>query len=355
MRADGDRFALPDLCSPLAVFAVVLGAELFALLLTLARQPGWWAFYEHLGQASLLVLWIALAGAALLCALRRQLCRLSVRAGSLATFGLLMLLVLVMSEAAWWLATALGLHDPAAASWRSAEHWSFISRNLAIGMLVTGPLLRYFYVSQQWQRNVRREAESRLSALQARIRPHFLFNSMNTIAALTRSNPRAAEQAVEDLADLFRASLNDARAQITLAEELEIARVYERMEAHRLGDRLHVAWELDELPLGVRVPSLIVQPLLENAIYHGIEPMPGPGTIEIRGRRDADCLRISVSNPLPPTSARNGRSGSQIALANIRERLALAFGARASLEAVEANGRFEVTLVFPAGQGQGPT
>jgi two-component system, LytTR family, sensor histidine kinase AlgZ len=193
---------------------------------------------------------------------------------------------------------------------------------------------------------VRREAESRIHALQARIRPHFLFNSMNTIASLTRTNPEAAEQAVEDLADLFRASLADSGQRIRLDQELEIAHVYERMERQRLGDRLKVRWQLDGLPLDARLPSLTIQPLLENAIYHGIERMTAPGAVTIQGRREADMLYISVTNPTPGSEVPE-RPGARMALDNIRERLNLAFTGRGSLSVEQAPGEYRVTIAFP--------
>ena len=127
-------------------------------------------------------------------------------------------------------------------------------------------MLRYFYVTHQWRSNLESVAESRFAALQARIRPHFLFNSMNTIASLTRSDPAAAERAIEDLADLFRASLGNSNEPISLEQELEVTRVYQRMEEQRLGDRLKVDWQLDNVPMQTRVPGLTIQPLLENAI-----------------------------------------------------------------------------------------
>ena len=114
--------------------------------------------------------------------------------------------------------------------------------------VVTALALRYFYVTHEWRHNVELQAKARVHALQARIRPHFLFNSMNTIAALTRSNPARAEEAVQDLADLFRANLNEKRNQIPLAEEIDVARTYQRMEQLRLGDRLRVDWKIDSLP-----------------------------------------------------------------------------------------------------------
>ena len=150
-----------------------------------------------------------------------------------------------------------------------------LARNAGIAVIVTALVLRYFFVTHQWQKHVRAEALSRIQALQARIRPHFLFNSMNTIAALTRSDPKRAEEAVEDLADLFRATLRDSHSPLRLKEELELTRIYQRIEALRLGDRLAVRWDVGALPMRAFVPGLTVQPLLENAIYHGIEPLAG--------------------------------------------------------------------------------
>jgi two-component system sensor histidine kinase AlgZ len=260
---------------------------------------------------------------------------------------IVLLSVGLVSEAAFWLGRMLGSGPDTGGGWFPTEHASFVLRNLALATLITAPLLRYFYVSQQWQRNVRREAESRLNALQARIRPHFLFNSMNTIAALTRSNPDAAEQAVEDLADLFRASLRDGRQLIPLDEELEISRVYQRMEQHRLGDRLRVEWHLPTLPAGAQLPGLTIQPLLENAIYHGIEPSSAQGTISIRATVVEGTIEVEVTNPLP-ASGLGSRAGHGLALQNIRERLELAFGAGGDLTVDAAPERYTVRLRFPA-------
>jgi two-component system sensor histidine kinase AlgZ len=346
-EAAAGRFELPDLCTPLAVFGVVLASQLLALLLTLAGQPGWRAFYSTLAQTALLLLWIGLISAAALCRLRGWLARFRVLEGSVATFLVIMACVVLVSEAAFWTGRMLGAGPDTGGGWFPVDHLGFLARNLAIGALLTAPLLRYFYVSQQWQQNVRREAESRLNALQARIRPHFLFNSMNTIAALTRVSPTAAEQAVEDLADLLRASLRDGRQLIPLREELEIARVYQRMEQHRLGERLDVQWQLGELPAEAEIPGLTIQPLLENAIYHGIEPSPRPGVIEVRGESANGRVRISVRNPTAD-GVEAARPGHRLALDNIRERLALAFGERGSLRVEITPGHFMVTIEFPA-------
>ena len=342
-----DNFYLPNFCAPMAVLGVVLIAELVAIATTMARQPGWTFFFGDLAKTSLLMLWLGLSLAAVLCALRPWLASFPVFTASTLTFGAVILVIMVVSEAVYWLGYLYGPEFADAGEfWFPQDHWFFLSRNVAVGVLITGLALRYFYVSHQWQRNVEQQAESRIHALQARIRPHFLFNSMNTIAALTRTNPHAAESAVEDLADLFRASLSDSKELIPLEQELNITRVYQRMEQQRLGDRLVVDWQIDDLPSRARIPSLVLQPLLENAIYHGIEPLPETGTVEIKGRCKGDMIYISVRNPLPIAKFKS-EPGNRIAMENIRERLKLAFGPRARLSmAVDAT-HYEVSIAFP--------
>jgi two-component system sensor histidine kinase AlgZ len=168
---------------------------------------------------------------------------------------------------------------------------------------------------------------------------------MNTIAALTRSNPARAEQAVQDLADLFRATLSDKRDTITLAEELEVARTYQRMEQLRLGSRLQVEWHIEALPDNALVPGLTIQPLLENAIYHGIEPRAEGGTVSITGEVSGGLITLVVRNPLDP--APGMREGNRLALANIRERLSLMYGERALMKSGRFDGEYIVTLRFP--------
>ncbi len=191
-----------------------------------------------------------------------------------------------------------------------------------------------------------------MRALQARIRPHFLFNSMNTIASLTRTDPARAEEAVTDLADLFRVSLREVRDRIPLAEEIEIARTYERIERLRLGDRLRVDWQLEALPGDAPIPALVLQPLLENAVYHGIEPLAEGGDIVIRGRLEGRYVALSVENPRAPGGGRRS-GGSGIGLENVRQRLALMFPGEGTLTQSDADGHFVVELRFPAAS-EGP-
>jgi two-component system sensor histidine kinase AlgZ len=339
-----DSFFLPDLCAPAAVLGVVLIAELAAIALALARQPAWDMFFNELAKTSLLTLWLVLTSAATLCGLRRYLGRFPLRAATLLTVVAVMAVVWLVSEAIYWVGDYFGAD--VAGPWFPADRGFFVSRNLVLGAILTAVMLRYFYVTHEWRLNVERQATSRILALQARIRPHFLFNSMNTIAELTRRDPAAAESAVEDLSDLFRASLSDAREMVRLADELEITRVYERIERQRLGPRLQVNWATDELPEDARIPSLTLQPLLENAIYHGVEPLPEPGPIEIEGRRKGDMLYVSIRNPLPVSQLRK-EPGNRIAVGNIRERLELAFGPRANLSTAIDATHYEVSLAFP--------
>ncbi len=338
-------FYLPDFCTPGNVLAVVLIAELVALLLSLARFGISGSFWTDLARTSLFLLWVGLGSAALLCAARARLSRLDVARGSALALLLLLSVTAAVSEAAWWIATYAGrviaLDTPGL-----GDRLGFLARNLFIGAVAGGLALRYFYVSQQWKRNVEAEARSRIRALQARIRPHFLFNSMNTIAALARTDPPGAEDAVADLADLFRASLREIHERIPLAEEIEVARTYARIEQLRLGDRLRVDWQLDEPLPRAEVPALLLQPLVENAVYHGVEPLPGGGTVTVTCRRDGRHVLLAVENPLAANRLPRA-GGSRIGLDNVRERLELSFPGESAFAVSDTGGRFRVSLRFP--------
>ena len=342
-----EPFFLPNFCNSSAVFGGVLIAELAAIAMTLARQSSWEFFFSDLAKTSLLLVWTGLVVSSALCISRQRLSRYPVFAASLLTFATVTLVVALVSEVVYWVGHVYGpqgLGD--IDSWFPNDHWDFLSRNILVSIIFTGLGLRYFYVSHQWQRNVESQAQARIYALQARIRPHFLFNSMNTIAELTRTNPAAAEAAVENLADLFRASLADSHKLISLDQELEVARIYQEMEQQRLGDRLTVEWRVDELPGRAKVPSLVLQPLLENAIYHGVECLSQPGIVEIEGRLKGDMIYISVRNPLPGSNARS-EPGNKIALDNIEERLSLAFGPRASMSRAVDHSHYQISIAFP--------
>ena len=351
MNAHRDRadFYLPDFCRAQSVLAVVLIAELVAMLLTLARHDFFpQQFWTDLAQNSMFLLWAALGTAAALCLLRRPLSKLDVAKGSIVALVLMLVVTALVTEGSWQFTELMNRRIGMPGTPFGLERLKELGRNLAVCAIAGGLALRYFYVTHQWRSNVEAEAQARVRALQARIRPHFLFNSMNTIASLTRSNPRAAEQAIADLSDLLRASLREHRERIALAHEIEIARAYERVEFLRLGTRLRVDWQVDTLPMDAQVPALILQPLLENAVYHGIEPLKAGGTIRVTGRQDGKYAVITIGNPVEPKLV-GRRTGHQIGLDNVRQRLELMFHGEADMEVIETPEHFLVTLRFPAG------
>jgi two-component system sensor histidine kinase AlgZ len=332
---------LPDFCAAGTLFIVLLVAELIAIVLTLAAHEPQGQFLIQLSKTSLFVLWLALLGTALMCQLRPRLESAGKNRAFVIGFIILVIMCLVVAELSWqlmWRFAGVTIIDD--------SHSAFLLRTFAISSIFVALSMRYLYVSSEWRRSIVLEAQARISALQALIRPHFLFNSMNTIASLTRTDPRQAEEAVEDLSDLLRASLSSTRNRTSLKEELEVAAIYQRIEKLRLGDRLNVRWQIDDLPMRARIPSLTIQPLIENAIYHGIELLPDGGDVTVAGKRDGQYLQVSVSNPVAPGKARN-KDGNKMAMANIRQRFELAYGSRANVSIDDQDDSYTVTLRFP--------
>jgi len=338
-----DNLFLPSFCDIRLVFGVVVIAELLAFVLVLAGAAA--DPWSDLGMTSLFVQWIALSSAAVLCLARPLLAGVGNTAVALISYLLLLLTNAVVSEISYRLV-------PSTQILFNSDHAEFLFRNLGIGAILSALVLRYLYVQYQWRQQIQAQAQARVQALQARIRPHFLFNSMNSIAALTRSDAVRAELAVQDLSDLFRVSLRAAAERVTLEEELDVAQRYLRLESLRLGDRLHVDWSIDRLPRKRLVPSLILQPLLENAVYHGIEPLPEGGLITIHGAAEGRRINIYIRNPRAAANAEAHRRGNHIALENIRLRLQLAFGAQAGVALREVDEAFETTLYFPREKAQ---
>lgn len=332
---------MPDLCSIRSVFFIVLIAELFAFIMALApMQVGGELRWRNLGLISLFVQWCALLSTAVLCRLRPWLRRFDNNRAGIISYLIVLAIVIIISELTWVLLYEKHIEET------MVRHLGFSLRNLAIATIVTGLVLRYFYIQYQWRRQVEAESQARLQALQSRIRPHFLFNSMNTIASLTRSNPQQAEMAVENLADLFRVSLSDARQRLSFREEKELCQRYLEIEQLRLGERLSTQWQAD-LPNDALLPPLLLQPLLENAIYHGIESRPEGGLVRIEGHQSDGMLSISVTNPLASGKHQDRQQGNQLAQQNVRERLLGIYGNRASLDILESENEYRVEIRFP--------
>jgi two-component system sensor histidine kinase AlgZ len=219
---------------------------------------------------------------------------------------------------------------------------SLVSVLFALGLLAYFRLLTKAYSPAL--------VEARLQALQARIRPHFLFNSLNAVLALIRRDPKRAERALEDLADLFRTLMSDARHFVRLADEIALLERYAEIEQLRLGERLHISWELDGAPPDALLPPLVLQPLLENAVYHGVEPGTGVGEVRVRIERRGSRVLARIENPYvvdEQGQAEVHRAGNRMALDNIRERLQLFFDAEARIATQVVGERYRVEIEIP--------
>jgi len=225
--------------------------------------------------------------------------------------------------------------QPASAGMTAFNPWLLLE-NVLIAAIPAGVLLRYLFLQQQLRLQQKAELESRIQALQSRIRPHFLFNSMNMIASLIGSDPEKAERVVEDLADLFRHALTGSQTLVPLRDELNLCRRYMSLEKMRLGDRLTVVWEISDYGSGVQIPCLTLQPVLENAVYHGIQLMPEGGNVEVKVHRVKDRIEITVRNPLNTRIQHN--KGNKMAMKNVQSRLEAHFGPSSTVSAnIEKN------------------
>ena len=218
-----------------------------------------------------------------------------------------------------------------------------LARMPILAALIAAALLAYFRLLSKAHSPAL--AEARLQALQARIRPHFLFNSLNAVLALIRRDPQRAERSLEDLADLFRTLMSDARTFVRLADEIALLERYAELEQLRLGERLRITWEIDGAPADALLPPLVLQPLLENAIYHGIEPGTDAGEVLVHIERRGSRVLARIENPF--LAAEAGRAGNRMALENIRERLQLFFDAEARIATQASGGRYRVEIEIP--------
>lgn len=346
MVGSGDNF-LPNLCQGRAVFVLILVTELLVLTMVLAasgiREFAW----EDFALISLFVLWVVLTSAALLCVLRRWLDDWPLPGAVAAVMAMITLVTLLFTILAEW---ALAGADFSRFDVR-IDGFDLL-RNLLVSLVMSGMALRYFYVQAQLRKQERSELHARIQALQSRINPHFLFNSMNSIASLISVEPETAEQAVEDLCELFRASLRDSAEPVPLSQELELCRRYMAIEQLRLGERLRVNWQLDDLPEQATLPLLTLQPVLENAVYHGIQPLPQGGeicvTVTVLRANKTALLEIRVSNPVVNDAGLHAsESGHRMALDNIRDRLAALYDDQAQLEIEQHDESFLTCLRVP--------
>jgi two-component system, LytTR family, sensor histidine kinase AlgZ len=336
-RGRTEHSPLPDFCQLPALFALLVVGALTVTVMWLAHDdPRDWSAYS---VSMLFVTLLGMVVAVTLCMLRPWLQRLPKHLPYVGVWLLILLLVLIASIVGHWFDGALQMHLV-----RSSLA-VFVRDNMLIAALLGAAMLRYFYVLAQWQARLAAVTRAQVEALQARIRPHFLFNSMNTVAALIRVDPAAAERTVEDLSELFRAALGQHDTDDgTLGDELALIDRYLAIEQLRLGARLRVQRELDDLPADFPLPRLLLQPLVENAVRHGIQPLREGGEVILRGHRDGNGIRIEISNPLPDTPAERGNGHG---LDSVRQRIVYRYGALAKAQAGPQGDRFVVLLYLP--------
>jgi two-component system sensor histidine kinase AlgZ len=345
--AGAGEFFVPDLCAPWPAFVLVMLAELLVLVHILASSALPRFDWEMLAVASLFVQWVVLFCALLLCASRKLFAGLSLSLGASACLAIILLVSAVSSYLAVSFFPQL-FYDGYAQSSDTAGTW-WIIRNIALAGILGGITLRYFYLHHQLALREKSELQARLDSLRSRIRPHFLFNTMNSIASLIASRPDAAERAVEDLSELFRASLEENTRVVTVDDELHLCELYLGIETLRLGERLQVEWQVDPAVRKQSMPSLMLQPLVENAVYHGISHLPEGGAVVVTIASAENNLRVTVENPTPIRAMRT--QGHHMALSNIELRLQALYGSEGKIKTVQSESNFFIEFSYPLDHG----
>ena len=333
MRANSTQkplpLQLPELRNLGTILRILLAVNAFGLAAVIVREQRWATVSSAWFDTAALLEPHLLLNLLLLYMLAPWLERLPYRIGAVCILALTTVVSFGLSVAL----SALGVDPGTNAAMRHA----------ALTLLATGVLLFYFHLRAKALSPA--ISEARLQALQARIRPHFLFNSINAVLSLMRREPRRAESALEDLADLFRVLMRDNRQLAPLSDEVELCRQYLDLEKLRLGERLVVEWHTENMPKDAMVPPLVLQPLLENAVYHGIEPSSVPGVIAINIFLRRGEVHAILRNPYQFDGGHH--AGNKMAMDNIRERLALHFDAEASLESKLNREIYEVHIRMP--------
>ncbi len=336
------RFFLPDFCQLQSFFLVVLTSELLAVVITLISyiHPGW----PELGLVSMLIQWIVLLSSALICSLRTSLEKLPVWLIGFASYCCILFSTLLATLVSIWF-----FHQNVEFGQFSNFtdfQWSMIFRNLAVASILGGVLLRYFYLQQQYRLRLAAETNARMEALHARIHPHFLFNTLNSIAALIQISPSQAEEAIENLSSLMRATLREMRVMVPWQAEINLCLKYLQLEELRLGERLQQQININQVPDDYPVPGLLLQPLIENSVLHGISRLPDGGILKLDASIKNDGLAIRLENPLPPKN-NTRRQGHGIGLSNVEERLKLLYQLEATLKVTETETDYIIDIWIP--------
>ena len=351
---------LPNFRNLGIVLRILLISNGLAVLQAIMLANVWADVAQRMMQIATLLTPVLLTSLMLLWLIQPWLHRLPYRQGLLAAMAIVVALTLAIYEFGG------ELYNPAG----NSNHYFDEVRYALVSVLVCGILLLYFRLRAKMLSRALHEA--RLQVLRARIRPHFLFNTINAVLGIVRAQPGKAETALEDMADLFRMAMTDARDLVPLSREIKLSKQYLALEQLRMGDRLSVDWQMQDVPEQALIPPLLLQPLLENAVYHGIEALPQGGSIKILLRRSGDELRLTVENPCvergnserepdgdddfqgndapgstTPAAGNKQRASNKMALLNIRERLDLLFDAEASYKVESGNNFYRVEIILP--------
>ncbi|MDP5459431.1 sensor histidine kinase [Alishewanella sp. SMS8] len=324
---------LPDLTQGSHLLRVVVFSQALALILALApysSEP----FWSSLGTISLFIHWISLGSCLVFSRLQPRLRFMSLMPFALAVQLILLSVTFVCSYLSFWF-----LQEG-----NNVSFWTEAANNLIIAFIVGLVLIQFLIMYDELARSITSQQKAKLSALQARIRPHFLFNSLNTVAELIHTDQDAAEQALLNLADLFRAAMASAE-NISLQDELALCKQYLALEQWRLGSRLVVNWQLPETIPTLNLPALTIQPLLENAVQYGFETRTVAGVLDIKVYLGKKQLSIVIENPVATSHKKQNKNG--IAIANIQQRLKILFGQSAQLTTYELADMYRVKLVLP--------
>ncbi|TDR20538.1 sensor histidine kinase [Marinicella litoralis] len=319
---------MPDFSDPVRIFSVIVVAEIMVIVYSLSFLSFDFAYLNRLAVLSLLAQLIAINVIVLLSSLRQFFNRFSVLIGLVLVVLMTLVLSVVYTQLITWMDQTLNfglIEKPVLTTVKISLATNFT--------LLT--LLRYFYVQAQWENQIEALSKAQMNALQARIKPHFLYNSLNSIASLISFDPVAAERAVINLSGLFRKAFTDNKKSMsTIAKELEWVEEYIAMEKLRLMDRLQFSAQVDEDLLDRTIPLLSIQPLIENAVIHGIQNLSKGGLIELTIQSNAGGFYVQVNNPYKPEKRQQGNGTG---LANIKERLTLTYGKDVSLSIDEGD------------------
>ena len=327
--------ALPSFRNLGVTLRILLISNGLALLLAMLQANAWQEVPQRMMQIGTLFTPVLLGSMLLLWAVQPWLHRLAYWHGVLAVNAV----VVAWTLAIYYIGGELYRTPDGGASYFD------VVRYMLLSMLVCVILLMYFRLRARVLSHALHDA--RLQVLRARIRPHFLFNTINAVLGIVRAQPGQAETALQDMADLFRMAMSNAHDLVPLRQEIQLSKQYIALEQLRMGGRLRVDWQIRDIPDDALVPPLVLQPLLENAVYHGIEPLPQGGTISIVLRRSGRELLLTVENPCALRDEDVPHGGNRMALQNIRERLDLLFDVEARYQVERGKDFYRVEITLP--------